>query len=654
MFNGSVGPHITRLIGDGTMNRRNKEKISAALALMIFFAAFTTIALMDRTHGTNGEGIGANEVNVDVTRNEGHLSIPNIPSSLLVLATDTETKLDLEVENNDRDNDIDTIVVKVPGSDMENGSTMWYDTNFLDHEWDLNITSDEATFVARDDWFGRIFGGSAQYDVVGNQDDALDHFEQNDTISMSISESITVTVDFTTPSTSGIMKGNDGIQVSVGDLKTEETSSSLTALYPNGFPYLLIEDGYEVLVIDVNSDKISLEVQYGGKTLFSGTTRALSGYKQATEGISYTEGGHTYAILDAPAENVVVKPLIKGTGDGTGDVEVKMQQILVKDKTKTGTDLFDVVKDNSSTVPVPPVGETYVDTDGDWIFDINDDDDDGDGIPDARDPQPLIPGTVWINENPTINSVTGPQEKVKKGNAFTLSVNAEDTDSDPLTFTWTLAGSNWTDQGESVTGPNDLESGDYTFTITVTDNKGGESLRTISVNIAQEDKEENDSNWIIYIIVAVVLILIVIGILLYMNKSEGEEDLETEELEPQEEEDLIGPEEPTIDEDDMMEEDEEEGEGEIADIDDIEEGGMEEEEDVGDIVPPIPEVIDEMQMDGTVISETCPSCNTPLGPTDSECPTCGAEFEIELECPICGTKVDPSLETCPRCGVSFM
>ena len=310
------------------MNRKLKERIIVAVAAIVFFAAFATIALMDRSHGTNGEGIGANEVNVDVGRNEGHVSIPTVPDSLLILAAGTDAKVDFEVENNDRDNDIDTIVVDVPGSVMLNGSSQWYDTNFLDHEWDLNLTdTDQATFEARDDWYGRVFGGSAQYDVVGNQDDALDHFAQNDTISVSVSEAVTVTVEFTVPSASGIMKGNDGMQVSVGDLKTEESSSGLTALYGNGYPYLVIDDGYEVIVIDVNSDKISLEVQYGGKTLFSGTTRSLTGYKQAAEGISYTDGGHTYAILEAPSDDVAVKPIIKGSEDATGDVEVKVQQI---------------------------------------------------------------------------------------------------------------------------------------------------------------------------------------------------------------------------------------------------------------------------------------------------------------------------------------
>jgi hypothetical protein len=440
-------------------------------------------------------------------------------------------------------------------------------------------------------------------------------------------------------------------QVSVGDLKTEETASGLTALYPNGYPYLVIDDGYEVIVIDVNSDRISLEVQYGGKTLFSGTTRSLTDYKQAAEGISYTDGGHTYAILEAPSGSEVVKPIIKGSVEATGDVEVKVQQIKVKDKTQTGTALFDVVKDNSTTVPVPPVGETYVDTDGDWIYDIDDTDDDGDGIPDVRDPEPLIPGTTWINDDPAIINIAGPLEKVKEGESFTLSVEAEDTDGDPMTFTWTLSGSNWTGEGESTNGPTDLEPGTHTFTITVTDNKGGETVRTLDVEIEERKDEGEDNNWLIYLaVVAIVIVIIIVVVLFVRRGGDGEsmEEDETEELLP--EEDL---EEPSLMDDEESEMMEEEESGILQ-----EEEEMEEEDgiDVG-MGPPLGESLiqeGEMEASDTVVGETCPHCNSPLEPTDSVCPGCGTEFDIELECPLCGEKVDQSMEVCPKCNVSFM
>jgi hypothetical protein len=637
------------------MNRKLKERIIVAVAALVFFAAFSTIALMDRTHGTNGDGIGANEVNVDVMRNDGHVTIPTVPDSLLVLAAGVDAKVDFEVENNDRDNDIDTILVEVPGSVMINGSTEWYDPNFLDHEWDVNLTStDEVLFEARDDWFGRVFGGSAQYDVVGNQDDALDHFEQNATIPVSVSEAITVTAEFTAPSVSGIKKGNEGMQVSVGDLQTEETSSELTSLYSNGYPYLVIDDGYEVVVIDVNSDQISLEVQYGSRTLFSGTTRSVGDYKQADEGISYVAAGHTYAILEAPTGDEVIKPVIKGSVDATGNVEIKMQEIRVKDKTQSGTDLFEVVDENQTVVPIPPVGETYKDTDGDWIYDIEDDDDDGDNIPDERDPEPLIPGTRWINEDPSISNVMGPLDKVKTGESFDLQVTAEDSDNDPLTFVWTLAGSNWTAEGSSVSGPEDLEAGTYTFTITVTDDKGGESVRTIDVDIEEKDDDDGGISPIVLIVIAILVLIIIVVVIFMMKKGgEEEEDLEEEEdieeLEP-EGEDLPSMAEPSLEGDLSEDEDMLEEEGDDLNPEEVLEEELEEE----DFVPSISEGVEDIEVSETVVGETCPHCNTPLEPTDAECPNCGMEFDIELECPICGEKVDQSMETCPSCGVSFM
>ena len=457
---------------------------------MIFISALISITLIWSIRDNTDDIISSTEVKIDIGWNVGHANIPIVPDSLLILPTEAQAKVDFEVENNDRDNDIDTIVVVVPGSEMLNGCSEWYDPNFPDHEWDFNVTdTDQATFVARDDWYGRVFGGSAQSDVVGNQDDALDHFSQNKTVAASVSEAVTVTVDFITSSFSGIKKGNDGIQVSIADFKTENTSSSLSPLYPNGCPYLLIDDGYEFIVIDVDSDKISLGVQYGSKTLFLETTRSLSDYKQEVEGINFVDDGHTYAILEIPSGNEVVKPIIKGKDNTTGSVEIRVQQIQVTDKNKTGKDLFNVIKKNITNVPIPPVGETYLDTDGDWIYDIEDNDDDNDNIPDMRDPEPLIPGIIWINANPTINSVIGPEDKVRKGDNFILSVIADDDENDTMTFTWKLEESDWTATGTSVTGPNNLEPGTYTFEIIVSDDKGGETISTISVNILEEDKD---------------------------------------------------------------------------------------------------------------------------------------------------------------------
>jgi hypothetical protein len=633
-------------LGVENMKRGTRERIVTAVAILLFFAAFTTVAILDRSHGNNGSGIGVNDVGVDVNRNDGHLTIPQIPDSLLVLPAGKNASVDFSIVNNDRDNDIDTIVVEVPGSVVNNGSSTWYDPNFLDHQWNLNVSDDTATFEARDDWFGRVFGGSAQYDVVGNLDDALDHFEQNETISISVSEGITLTVDFTTPSSSGIKKGNEGMQVSVGDLKTEETSSSLTALYPDGYPYLVIEDGYEVVVIDIDSENVSLEVQYGGKTLFSGSTRSVSNYKQASEGISYQEDGHTYAILEAPPEGEVIKPIIKGDDNITGEVNVVFQQILVKDIEADGEDLLEVVKTNSTSVPVPPPGQTYVDTDGDWIFDIDDPDDDNDNIPDGRDPEPKIPGTVWVNEDPEITLVLGPQERIFIGDEFTLEVYAEDLDDDPMTFIWTVSGSNWTEEGEAVNGPVDLEPGTYTFTITVSDNKGGQEVRTLDVVIEKKDDGGGGLNPIV-IIAVVALVLIVIVVVIFMVRRGGGEEEEDEEIpddvdmeyeEPPVEEDLLIDE--PVDEAFMEEEEE------------IEEDEMEEE--TGDIPPPIAEGIDEIEVEEKVIGDTCPHCNHPLVPTDTRCSNCGTEFDIELECPICGAKVDQTMDTCPSCGVSFL
>ncbi len=669
--------------GDVHMNNDHREKIIVAVAAILFFAAFGAIAMMDQSHGTDGEGIDAQEVNIDITQNEGHLSIPSVPGDLLVLGAGSDATVDLRVENNDRDNDIDTIKVLIPGGVVIDGTSTWYNINALDHEWTFNATAtDEATFEAQDDILGRIFGGSAQYDVVGNVDDALDHFSENATIPVSVNEAITVTVEFTAPTTSGILTGNDGMMVSVGDLKTEDTPDTMTDLYPDGYTYIVVEDGYSFIVITVDSDEITLEVQYGTKTLFQTAATRGTNHVYADEGFRYNTDGKTIAVLEAPAsEDVVIKPVIKALeGSTVENVEVNMQLINVKDITATGTDLYEVIEENSAIVSVPDV-----DSDGDWIFDSDDPDDDNDDIPDERDPYPLIPGTEWINDAPTINTLTGPEEnKVEMGNAYTLTVNAEDVNSDPITITWTLSGSSWTETGASVSGPIDLEKGDYTFTVTVEDDKGGLTNQTIDVEIFEEEVSTN--NWFIIIAIGAVLLIIVVVVVFFLMKGKGDdEDDEAPEEIPAEEptggyrepEPGYETEDPGYQGEEVMDEEvyveapmappepmeepvadvsvpsmgtvpsiEEEGSGEMptlpGDVDDSAE------------IQDLESLIDEMERGDEDVGDACPECNSPLGPYDSECPNCGAQFEVALECPNCGAVVEDNVADCPSCGVSFM
>lgn len=667
------------------MKQSNREKLIVAIAAILFFAAFGTIAMMDRSHGVDGEGVGANDVDVDVGKNEGHITITSLPDDFLVFAAGSHAKVDFKVENNDRDNDIDTIQVQVPGSMMVNGSSLWYIPTALDHEWNYNGSFDMATFQAEDDIRGRVFGGSAQYDVVGNIDDALDHFSINETILVEVSEAVTVTAEFMAPSTAGIKYQNDGIQVIVGDLMTEDTGDEMTSLYPDGYPYMVIEDGFEFIFIEVDSTDIDLEVQYGTETLFSGS-RAITDYEISEYGIKFASDGSTYAFLDVPENDEEIKPIIKGLDGATDeDVMVRLQDIVVTDVTASGNDLFNVENENITTLPMPGPGVSLIDTDGDFIYDVNDDDDDNDGIPDERDPFPKTYGTVWKNVDPVIHSIRGPANRVEKGSTFTLEVSANDTDRDPLTYVWSVSGSDWTDEGDVVIIMDTYTTGTFTYTVTVTDGKGGSDTDQIEIEIYEED--EPSGGWFIYLIIGALLFVVVVIVLFFIIRNRGEEEEEEipEEIPPQEP--MGGFEEPDADyeedtetifdgiEDEMMEE------TQISPPMPIEEEMEEEEEDetppmMGSVpivseeedgqIPALPgeielpeiqdleQLIDEMERTEEEVGDLCPECSAPLGPYDTECSSCGAQFEVAMECPNCGSVVEEDVDKCPNCGVSFI
>jgi hypothetical protein len=447
----------------------------------------------------------------------------------------------------------------------------------------------------------------------------------------------------------------------------------------------VVEEEFAFILIRIDSDDVILEVQYGTKTLFETTATRGSDYVYADEGFRYVTKGDTVAILEPPSsDDIVIKPIIKSMGPtAPGDIDITMQKIKVKDITSSGTDLFEVVNESSTTVPVPEPGETYVDTDGDWVYDINDIDDDNDGIPDDRDPEPKIKGTQWINDAPNIDSIKGPEDyRVKKGDDFTLTVDAEDRDEDPISISWSISGSvsGWQANGESVIGPKDLDVGTYTFIVTVRDDKGAETTQTFDIEVYEEEEEGPD--WLIYAIMAVVLVIIIIVVIFFLMKERSEDEDEAPEVMPPdivtgEDEEGAGQEYDEMDEFDEMEEietsmppspvmtqkvmapslevEEEEMESEVEEFEEYEtlDENMEEADET-DEVQDLESLIDEMERTEEEVGDICPECASPLGPFDSECPNCGAQFELALECPNCGAVVEDNVSDCPSCGVSFI
>lgn len=48
--------------------------------------------------------------------------------------------------------------------------------------------------------------------------------------------------------------------------------------------------------------------------------------------------------------------------------------------------------------------------------------------------------------------------------------------------------------------------------------------------------------------------------------------------------------------------------------------------------------------------QTCPRCNSPVGPDKKFCESCGAKMDPALRCPLCGAPADSGKKFCESCG----
>jgi rubrerythrin len=324
-------------------------------------------------------------------------------------------------------------------------------------------------------------------------------------------------------------------------------------------------------------------------------------------------------------------------------------------------------------------GETLsLDIDGDGLFTDNDGDIDGDGIPNNEDSDPENP--LVINHHPSISSTDSSADKIAKNKRLKLSVDADDDDGDPLTYTWSVTpDTGWTGSGsEPEVDLGDFEPGTYTFTVLIEDGNGGQTQDSITIEVTEEEKETN----ILMIIIAVAAVVLVAaaagGAFLFLrSQREEEEEVPIEEpphVEPEPiEETYESPfatesyEEPTVHETPApLEEIEAEEEDLEADLygedsyqmdEEVKESlqalpSAEEEEEI-DEVSDLERLLSDMEEMEDEVGDNCPECGEPLGPYDSECPACGAQFEVALECPSCGAVVEDDADQCPSCGASF-
>jgi len=94
--------------------------------------------------------------------------------------------------------------------------------------------------------------------------------------------------------------------------------------------------------------------------------------------------------------------------------------------------------------------------------------------------QPPVTFGVAANHPPVIDSLTA-EQRVRKATTSTIECIASDPDGDELSYTWLVNGGSISRKGSVATWVAPNAYGTYTITVTVTDAKGGQAIKTIDI-----------------------------------------------------------------------------------------------------------------------------------------------------------------------------
>ncbi|MCU0798155.1 MAG: PKD domain-containing protein [Candidatus Thermoplasmatota archaeon] len=682
------------------------EKIAVSIALVVLIGSLGAIMLLDRSHGGFGSTISRGDVMSDISGTQGVMSDPSLPEGLIILGAGRRAELTFKVENHDADNDIDTVFITVPGSSMISGSHTWFEPA-IPHEWDWTITARDAIrYAARDDLPGRVSGGSSQYDVAGNIDDALDMVDNE-------SETVEISVLFNAPASPGIRMGEEAITLEVADLLTEQPGSPRTLIDPYPYPYAVAGNGTRFLLMVLKeAPDCELEVMYGSNHLFAPETRSGQ-FSVSDRGFRFrTVQGDSVALLEAPTGTTVVRPLVRAMKDGLeGTFSFDMSILSFPDITGTAPTIERMAENYNEARPSSISTVLDLDMDSDGILNELDPDMDGDQIPNVEDPLPRI-----HDKRPVIIGAIK-DLTVRERRPVTLTVQASDPEGKELNFTWTISTDpEWTAHGGTVTIPS-LAPGRHTVTVTIKDPAG--NTRTVVQNItsnanrapvitkAASDQEKvkeggaftlsasatdpdgdkvtvwwtrsKASSWRANGASVKVFDLPSGKYTYTLHATDGDlESTDTVEIRVEEEDEgfpweviiiavvilaVIALIVMLLTRKERSKEEAEQGTSPISAAPDAKDASSQSCEGSSDGAEPPADDIDEedeaeddeddLDKDDEG-SEPCPECGTGMAPGDMRCQGCGAIFEEVLTCSKCGSEVAEGTSACPSCKEMFV
>ncbi len=115
---------------------------------------------------------------------------------------------------------------------------------------------------------------------------------------------------------------------------------------------------------------------------------------------------------------------------------------------------------------------------GEYVVSVNVTDGDGNSA------TQLVTIVVRENRSPEIVALRASKEWIMPSGNCTIICEASDPDNDSLSYDWLASGGNITGEGDTVTWAAPEETGNYTVTVVVTDELGGESSASLSIRVA--------------------------------------------------------------------------------------------------------------------------------------------------------------------------